>query len=92
MAIDTALKRASAVADPFTQMFPPSPSGTIGAAERAIVVWAYAGLSYTDPVDTEEPGIIVYARASQGTTEQARMSGASQGSARSSGAGTTYSR
>lgn len=43
-------------------------------------------------VSSSDPGIIVYARASQSSTEQARMSAVSQGSARTSGAGTTYSR
>lgn len=93
MAIDSALKRASAVADQFTQMLPPEPSGSIGAPERAIVVWAYSGLSYEAPVTPEdEPGIIAYARASQVTSEQARMSGGTVTASRVSGSGTAYSR
>lgn len=49
------------------------------------------GLAISEPPDAE-PGIIVYSRASSATTNQAKMSGVSQGSARSSGAAQSYSR
>lgn len=79
MSIDSALKRASAIADPFTQMFPPAPSGTIGAPERAIVVWAYAGLTYEAPaIPDPDPAVDTdtYARVgfSEGTYNRTGIS------------------
>ncbi len=51
MAIDTALKRASVQAYLMGLTRPP-PDGTVGAPDRAMAAWFYAGLTYSATVFT----------------------------------------
>lgn len=93
--IDSALKRASAAADQFTQMFPPAPSGTIGAAERAIVVWAYAGLTYGAPAIPDPDPIVdagQYARTGFSETTYNRLGADETTYNRTGASDSTYAR
>lgn len=71
MAIDTALKRGSTIGTklPF-RMTLPFPSGTIGAAQRAMIGTAYAGIPFSppNPPPTNLPYVLGTCMVMQGTT------------------------